>query len=161
MRGFRKAAAAGVVLVFLALSTGVAHAHNPTPKGRQGCTPGFWKNNLLAWESTAPNVLRPGDKLQAVFDPVNIPDQYDNTTLLQALQFKGTEGTVAKLLRAAVAAMLNTTHFDVAYPLGDNEELEELLKTALAGSASDMEALKNRLDAWNNLGCPLRANFDY
>jgi hypothetical protein len=146
------------VLAFAAFSVS-ATAHIDTPTGNQGCTPGFWKNNLLAWESTAPNVYLTTTLVGSVF--TSAPAPYASMTLLQALQIEG--GPMAgKLLRQAVAALLNTSHFDVAYPLGSEATLIAMVNAALtSGSSTTMEALKDQLDLWNNLGCPLSANVDY
>ncbi len=143
----------------LALAAGPASAHVPTPVGKQGCTPGFWKNNLLPWESTAPNVYSPSTKLGSVF--ANVPANLREATFLQALGFPGTAGPAARLLRAGVAGLLSTVHFDVAYPIGVETQLINRVSAALAGTAAQQEALKNELDRYNNLGCPLSANRDY
>ena len=158
-RSWKALACGAIALGTIGLGIGVASAHNPTPTGRQGCTPGFWKNNVVAWESTAPNVYSPDETLGSVFTGVS--PSLANKTLLEALNFQGNLGPEARLLRAAVAALLNTVHFDVAYPLGTEGELIAQVNAALASGGSALETLKNTLDSWNNLGCPLSANVDY
>lgn len=147
----------GAMLAFGVLAGSVA-AHVDTPTGNQGCTPGFWKNNLLPWESTVPNVYPTTTVVGSVFTNAHAP--FASMTFLEALQIEGgpMEG---KLLRQAVAALLNTVHFDVAFPIGSEGVLIGMVNTALAGDKDAMEALKDQLDTWNNLGCPLSANVDY
>jgi hypothetical protein len=146
----------GAMLVFGVLAGSVA-AHVDTPTGNQGCTPGFWKNNLLAWESTSPNVYPTDTLVGSVFTGAHSP--YAGMTFLEILQ-GGDNAMEAKLLRQAVAALLNTVHFDVAFPIGSEGVLIGMVNTALAGDEDAMEALKDQLDTWNNLGCPLSANVD-
>jgi hypothetical protein len=155
----RFSALIGLVVLLALVSAVAASAHVPTPDGNEGCTPGFWKNNLIAWESTSPNVYSPNTTLESVF---NVPDSLglDNTTFLEALNFQGNIGPEGRLLRQAVAALLGTVHFDVAYPIGDEAVLIAMVNNALSGQTS-VEGLKDQLDRWNNLGCPLSANIDY
>jgi hypothetical protein len=158
--GRRKLAlvAVGAVVALAALAGPVA-AHVDTPTGNEGCTPGFWKNNLVAWESTAPNVYLPSTVIGTVFTSAHAP--FASMTFLEALGINGgpMEG---KLLRQSVAALLGTVHFDVAFPIGNETQLITMVNAALASnSAGTMEDLKDTLDGWNNLGCPLSANVDY
>lgn len=125
----------------------------PPPPGDEGCTPGYWKNHLSSWAATG---FSTSQTLEDVFD---VPDEFglDNRTLLQALNFQGGTGRLGSariLLRAAVAAILNAAHPDVAYPL-DVSGIVSAVNTALTGSRAAMLTLKNTLDANNNLGCPL------
>jgi len=157
MKGKVAAIVVGALLPVAVAATPAA-AHVPTPTGKQGCTPGFWKNNLLAWESTAPNVYSPSTRLGSVFR--NVPRHLANATFLDALRFKGNLGPEARLLRQAVAALLGTVHFDVAFPIGDEGQLIGMVNAALAG-VTNPEVVKDQLDRWNNLGCPLSAKVDY
>jgi hypothetical protein len=89
-----------------------------------------------------------------------VPNNYglDNRTLLQALSFQGGTSTTAAariLLRAAVAALLNSASPGVNYPLTTAEVIAQV-NTALASqNRSTMLALAGQLDSDNNLGCPL------
>jgi hypothetical protein len=119
----------------------------------EGCTPGYWKTHPAAW---GPTGFAPSDTLESVF---NVPDSFglDNNTLLQALDFAGGSGSTGAariLLRAAVAALLNSAHPDVDYPRTTAEVISDV-NAALTGSRSTMLALASELDADNNLGCPL------
>jgi hypothetical protein len=158
----RLIAGGAVALLSFTVVAGTAFAHYPTPTGIEGCTPGFWKNNVIAWESTAPNVYSPNATLGLVFP--GTPAGLANYTLLQALDFPGNTGTDAKLLKHATAALLNTVHFDVDYQIGNENVLKFVVWLTLTlGTADQKNELKDRLDGWNNGsgGCPLRANFDY
>jgi len=158
----RIVAGLGAAAMAVGLWAGVAGAHEPTPTGNQGCTPGFWKNNLIAWESTAPNVYDPNQTLGSVF--ANVPAQYADKTLLEALNFPGYLGADARLLKHATAALLNASHFDVAYQVGNDAVIKFFVAIVLKfGTAEQKDELKNVFDAWNNGvgGCPLAANVDY
>jgi len=94
--------------------------------------------------------------LESVF---NVPDAYglDNKTLLQALSFNGGTGQIAAariLFRAAVAALLNSAHPDVNYPMSQVEVINDV-NTALQGDRNAMLTLAAELDSYNNLSCPL------
>ncbi len=102
---------------------------------------------------------RTGARLEGVFD--NVPDRLDRKTFEEALAFRASVGPAGRLLRHALAGSLSTIHFDVAYPIGAERVLIGQVNTALAGTPADMEALKNQLDTWNNLGCPLSAKVDH
>ena len=83
-------------------------------------------------------------------------------TFLQALQAQGGTGTVGAariLMRAAVAAFLNAAHEDVGYPyrrFGEPGNLYQQVQAALNSlNRNQMLNLAAKLDAANNLGCPL------
>jgi hypothetical protein len=104
-----------------------------------------------------PTGFSPNQTLESVFD---VPDSLglDNTTLLQALSFKGgsgTKGAAQILLRAAVAALLNSAHPDVDYPRTTAEVIAAVNAALASNDRSTMLTLAAQLDADNNLGCPL------
>jgi hypothetical protein len=117
--------------------------------GGEGLTPGFWKNHPDAWE-----VYTTDQTLESVFD---VPDSLglDTKTLMEALSFKGgpgVGGAAQILLRAAVAALLNSSSSTVDYPLTTAEVISQV-NTALASLDRDtMLALATQLDTYNNLG---------
>lgn len=125
----------------------------PTP-GKEGCTPGFWKQeqHLGAWVGFSPS-----QTLESVFD---VPDAFglDSSTLLEALSFQGgstTTDAARILLRAAVASLLNASSPDVDASLSASDVIS-LVNAALA--SNDRTTILNlaaRLDALNNQGCPL------
>lgn len=122
-----------------------------TPVLNEGCTPGYWKNHPESWQ-----VYTTSQTLEEVFD---VPDGFglDSDSLLAALGYPGGPGlggAAQNLLRAAVAAVLNSAHADVDYPLTTAEVISQV-NVALAGTRPAMLTLAATLDANNNLGCPL------
>ena len=153
----RKITPVRVVLLSAALIVGViggAVGVSAVRTGTEGCTPGFWKNHLDAWEEYAPTDL--------VGDVFNIPAAYSDLaddTLLEALSYPDDEqgGNAAEnLLRTAVAAILNAASEDVGYPyrrFGDPGNIIPTVNNLLAGGDEQaMEDFKDLLDAANNLG---------
>lgn len=119
--------------------------------GREGCTPGYWKNHTEAWEGYSPS-----QPLSSVFTAT--PAQYGSTTLLQALSFNGgsgVDGASRILLRAAVAAVLNAAHGDVAYQYSSDLIIRRVNAALASGDRATILALAADLDAANNGGCPL------
>ena len=129
--------------------------------GRQGCTPGFWKNHTACWQTWATATpLYPDQTLESIFD---VPDDYglDNVTLLSALQGgggPGLPGAAQVLLRAAVAALLNAAHTDIDYPRTWASIIADV-NTALASrNRQTMLNLAEALDRDNNSGCSIDAH---
>jgi hypothetical protein len=125
----------------------------PPPPGEEGCTPGYWKNHPKAW---APTGYTTTMTVEDVFD---VPDAFnlDSKTLLQALSFQGGPyklGAARTLLRIATAAVLNAAHPDVDYPLTAADIISQV-NAALLGTRGQMLTLKDTLDMYNNLGCPI------
>jgi hypothetical protein len=120
---------------------------NHPPTGGEGCTPGYWKQSHHFDSWTAP--YDPTDGFNATF---GIGDAWfsNDVTLLQALKLGG--GGVNALARHAVAALLNAASGDVDYPMTTAQVI-----AAIQGiyPSTNVETLKNQLDANNNLGCPL------
>ena len=93
--------------------------------------------------------------------PFDVPDSLglDSTTLAAALELgggSGVGGASRNLLRAAVAALLNSAHPDVDYSLTDQQQVIGPVNAALAGGNRDtILALAEDLDRRNNGGCPL------
>ena len=89
-----------------------------------------------------------------------MPDSFglDNTSLVEALNFaggSGTSGAAQILLRAAVAALLNSAHPDIDYPMTTNEVIQAVNAALASNDRATMLALASQLDANNNLGCTL------
>jgi len=122
----------------------------------QGCSHGYWKNKVLAW----PAGYDPSDSISSLFTiPGNLDPSLGDITLLGAMQFTGPGNTVndaARILfQQAVAAVLNAEHPGVEYPL-DKDAIVLQVNAALASGDRDaILALKDQLDEYNNLGCPL------
>ena len=124
----------------------------PDEGGDEGCTPGYWKQeqHFDSWVGFTQN-----QDLESVFD---VPDglNLDSTTLLDALSLSGGSGVAGGariLMRAAVAALLNSAGVDYTMTTA---EVIAAVNTALASNdRATMLALAADLDADNNLGCPL------
>lgn len=124
------------------------------PPGEDGCTPGYWKNHPDAWSATGYSMTQ---TVEDVFDVPTLFNYLGSKTLLQALKFKGGPykvGAARILLRHSTAAVLNSSHPDVDYPL-DTTSIINQVNSALTGSRNGMLSLKRQLDFYNNLGCPL------
>ncbi|MGD8405700.1 MAG: hypothetical protein PVJ21_18720, partial [Anaerolineales bacterium] len=81
-----------------------------------------------------------------------------NYTLLQALSFGGGTGTTDSariLLRAAVSALLNASNQEVEYSLTTSQVIAQVNAALASNNRSTILSLANRLDTYNNLGCPL------
>jgi hypothetical protein len=79
-------------------------------------------------------------------------------TLLEALNFKGGSTlTAAKqiLLRAAVAALLNSADPDVDYPRTTAQVIADVSAALTSTNRNTMLSLAAELDRLNNAGCPL------
>ncbi len=112
--------------------------------GTQGCTPGYWKNHVSAWPVT-------GYAPAMDFDTVFGVDAFTpNRTLLQAAGLGG--GGMKALGRHAVAALLSASHPNVAYPLTAADVITLVQNAVMTG---DIEATKDLLAGFNELGCPL------
>jgi hypothetical protein len=122
-----------------------------------GCTPGFFKQpqHFDSWVGFTQSQL-----VSSVFTvPANYTLNGQNLgsfTLLQALSFKGgntLSGAAQTLLRAAVAAILNSTA--QTYPLTTAQIVAEV-NTALASqNRATILAEATRLDQFNNAPCTL------
>jgi hypothetical protein len=131
------------------------HYYGTTTSGSQGCTPGYWKNHEDSWPATGYSTSQ---KVQNVFGQASLYPGLGNATLLQALSFDGgsdLNGAAGNLLRAATAALLNTSHPGVDYPWLTAQLISDV-NSALASMDRDtIVALASVIDQDNNLGCPL------
>ncbi|HEV8582732.1 MAG TPA: hypothetical protein VGX68_27000 [Thermoanaerobaculia bacterium] len=126
----------------------------PPPQG-QGCTPGYWKNHTDSWPPTG---YSPSQKVQSVFNQAANYPTLGNASLLDALSFQGgstIEGAAGNLLRAGVAALLDASHPNVNYPRTPASVISDVSSALASGNRDTMLGLASRLDADNNLGCPL------
>jgi hypothetical protein len=127
----------------------------PPPPGDEGCTPGYWKNHTSSWAGTG---YTTGQTLGSVFTIPGSLSSLSSSTLLQALSFSGgsgTSGAARILLRAAVAALLNSAHSGVEYPSTTAEIIADVNAALASNDRDTMLELASDLDADNNLGCPL------
>jgi hypothetical protein len=113
---------------------------------RQGCTPGFWRQDQH-FDDWVPTGFAPTDDFDTVFGrDAFSPD----ITLGEAVMLMG--GGLEALARAAVAALLNSAHPDIAYPL-TTAEVISMFQAAF--DSGDYEPTALDFDELNNLGCPL------
>lgn len=158
----RLGAAAGLTAALLA----VAAPSGATNIGEEGCTPGYWKNHTEDWlESPGVPSASPTTPFAGRFN-AGTSGALAGVTFEEALQGGGGAGVAGAeriLARAATAAYLNAAHEDIGYPwrrfapgADGREALVATVRAALSsGDRATMLALAQRLDADNNLGCPL------
>ena len=131
----------------------------------EGCTPGYWKNHADSWQEYSPT-----QTVSSVFSGA-AGTPYANLTLMQALSLKGGPGVAGAqeiLLRAAVASLLNAADdsedgLHLLFPWrrdavglnGDPPLISTVNATLASGSRATIIGVAARLDAANNLGCPL------
>jgi hypothetical protein len=119
----------------------------------EGCTPGYWKQpqHFDSWVGTG---FTTSQTLGSVFTNTGRP----STTLLQALSLQGGPTIQAAkdiLLRAAVAALLNSASPDVDYPLTTAQVIAQVNAALASNDRNTILTLARQLDDDNNLGCPL------
>jgi hypothetical protein len=117
----------------------------------QGLTPGFWKQpqHFEFWVGYGP-----GDLVGDVFF-VDGSGVDGDATLLEALDWSSGNTLIAakeKLVRQAVAALLNAAHPDVDYPLTEAEIISTVNSLLQSDSRNAVNAYANLLDEYNNLG---------
>lgn len=161
----------GVVLVVSMVGGLSAAPADATEIGHEGCTPGYWKTHTDSWLETEGGNPIP---TTALFSTKFYPGQtgpmptgaLTGKTFLQALQGGGGPGVAgAELIlgRAATAAYLNAANEGLGYPwrrsgpgLDGRPALLPTVRDAINSRDRDtMLDLAARLDADNNLGCPL------
>ncbi len=123
--------------------------------GGQGCTPGYWKNHTDSWPPTG---YSPSQKVQNVFGQAAGYPSLGNASLLDALSFQGgstLEGAAGNLLRASVAALLDSSHPGVDYPRTPASVISDVNAALASGNRDTILGLASQLDADNNRGCPL------
>ena len=132
-----------------AMLPGVATAECP-----EGCTPGYWKqvHHFDVWTG-----YEPDDSFGDVFG-VALEAKGDRT-LGEALRLKGGNGGLNQLARHAVAALLNASSPNVAYPLTEEEVIALVGGAAFAKGAAVVggaeNGVKEVLATYNENGCPL------
>lgn len=120
----------------------------------EGCTPGAWKNRLLAIGAWVPTGLSPDQSVGSLF--ATAPASLAGATLLEALEFDGGNefvDKVALLIHHAVAAALNAGHPDIDYPFTQAEVIAMTDAAIASGHAGTVLDLKDTFDAANNEGC--------
>ena len=132
------------------------------PRGLEGCTPGYYKNlrkHEFAWDDAgySPNALVSSVFASAGSAPYTA---LGNATLHEGLSFQGGDTVEEKaeiLLRAAIAAVLNASNPDVAYPFTAANIIATTNAALDSQDADFILALATVLDNANNGqdGCPL------
>jgi hypothetical protein len=132
------------------MATAICEPLNAENIGAFGCTPGYWKVAVHRpqWLLTGYSA---NDRYNTVFGRNVFAN---NPTLLQVLNMGG--GDLQALGRHSVAALLNARHPDVDYA-STSTQVIALVQSVIDGgaNASQVEILKNRLDAQNDRRCPL------
>ncbi|HEV2843212.1 MAG TPA: hypothetical protein VG477_00060 [Thermoanaerobaculia bacterium] len=126
-----------------------------TVTGNQGCTPGYWKNHTDSWPAAG---YSPAGKVQSVFSQASGYPALGPASLLNALSFNGgssLDGAAGNLLRAAVASLLDASHPNVNYPRTPASVIADVNAALGSRDRDAILGLASRLDADNNLGCPL------
>ncbi len=135
----------------------------PAPERYEGCSHGYWKNHLEAWEETS---YEPDDLLGDVFsfpEPIsgfryNPLSRLENDTLQEALAYRGGAGVIGKariMFRHAVAALLNAAHPNIYYPATPERVILNVNDALESRDTKKMLSLKDKLEKYNNNGCPL------
>jgi hypothetical protein len=122
----------------------------------EGCTPGFWKNHLAAWSGTG---FTASQTAGSVFSAASAFPTLASRTLVQSVQGGGGSGTLGAakiLLRAAVAALLNSAHANLDYPRTTAEVIAAVNAALASNNRTTMLTLATALDSDNQLGCNLR-----
>lgn len=125
------------------------------PNGGQGCTPGYWKNHLDAWATTG---YSPNQVITTVFAQAALYPSLSIKTMLDTLQGgggPGAEGGAKILLRAATASVLNANHNGVDFPKIAAHIINPVNNALASQNRATMLTLADKLDKWNNGGCPL------
>lgn len=126
---------------------------SPVPSG---CTPAYWNRDQEQWKYPG---LPPSQKVKFIFPATTPYGDVAETTLRAAFLFpdqEGLLGAVRTLVREGGAAMLNSAHFKIEYPLTRTQTLTRVGDALKSGDEKVMRALAAELQAWNAAGCPLK-----
>lgn len=127
---------------------------SPVPSG---CAPAFWhRDKTEQWKYAG---LPPTQKMKFIFPATKDYGEVAETTLLAAFVFPdepGLLGAVKMLAREGGAAMINSAHFKIEYPMTRTQVLTRVAEVMRSGDEAAMRGLAEQLKAWNAAGCPLR-----
>ena len=108
-----------------------------------------------------PTGYSPDDVVVDVFaEASTYPVSIKDASLLEALEFlggPGTDGGARILLKQAVAALLNSAHPDLSYPLTEAQVIDQVNGALDSQDRTLMITLAEQLDGFNNSGCQLNA----
>lgn len=125
----------------------------PVPSG---CTPAYWRRDQDQWKHSG---LPPSQKMRFIFPATAAYGNVADTTLRDAFLFPdeaGLLGVVKMLAREGGAAMLNSAHFKIEYPMTRTQVLTRVGDIMKSGDEAAMRDLAGQLKAWNASGCPLK-----
>lgn len=130
--------------------TDPSHYCNP-PRGGEGCTPGFWKQeqHFAAWLNPP---YAPSTPFSDVFE-----DAFPGKTLLDVLKQGG--GGKKALGRHTVAALLNSATTDVDYDFGMPADVINAFNEVYPGNKRDYNHLKREFSYLNEQGCPINGKY--
>jgi hypothetical protein len=147
------------------MTSGATHADNDFVNAPpQGCTPGFWKTHSSYGPATGdhwlPTGYDPDDLVSSVFASAGLPpyEHLGDASLLAGLDFQGGDSVEQKaeiLLRAAIAAVLNAAHPDIAYTYSEQWVIDAVNDALDSWDPDQILALATLLDNANNEGCPI------
>jgi hypothetical protein len=131
----------------------------PVSVNCSGCTPGYWSNTRRAYPNgnSPATLLNAGTALAAMSFPNATYAGLGNNSFSTAWGWSSgttTEAMARQMLRHAAAALLNSYALPY-YPLSTDEVRSEVAAAMNLGTRAAFEALKDRLDGFNNLGCTL------
>ncbi|MEA2564725.1 MAG: hypothetical protein QOH06_6229 [Acidobacteriota bacterium] len=121
-----------------------------------GCSPAYWNRDQEQWKYPG---LPPSQKLKFIFPATKVYGDVAETTLRAAFLFPdegGLLGAVRTLVREGGAAVLNSAHFKIEYPLTRTQVLNQVGVALTSGDETVMRAFAAELSAWNHAGCPLK-----
>ena len=121
-----------------------------------GCSPAYWNRDQEQWKYPG---LPPSQKLKFIFPATKAYGDVAETTLRAAFLFPdegGLLGAVRTLVREGGAAVLNSAHFKIEYPLTRTQVLNQVGVALTSGDETVMRAFAAELSAWNHAGCPLK-----
>lgn len=125
------------------------------PAGRHGCPSSFWKENPGAW----PAAYTPATLLPEVFGQTRWCPDFAEASLQQALSLTGKQGiggSMQRLVRAGVVALLNSAKTELGYPRATADVIAAVDTALGTANVGKMDALSKQLEADNGLGCPLK-----
>jgi hypothetical protein len=125
----------------------------PVPSG---CTPAYWHRDQEQWKYPG---LPPSQKLRFIFPATMAYGDVAETTLRAAFVFPeedGLLGAVRALVREGGAAMLNSAHFKIEYPMTRTQVLTRVGEVLKSGDEAAMRAFAAELQGWNATRCPLK-----
>ena len=153
-RGIRAAVAVAAVAAVSLIAAAPGHTWNE--EATEGCTPGYWKQSqhFHSWDAAGYSTTQ---TIGSVFSNASAFG-LNNYTLLEGLSFEGGNSTkdAAKiLLRAAIAAVLNSAHPTVDYAMSTADVVAAVNAALTSDDRNAIISLGLQLDTENNRGCEL------